>query len=63
MITGGISGLSNCSQQLDVFREGFYRFLTRRADELFELTDVLLCASGKVMDFVHLSLEPEHRRA
>jgi len=29
---------------------------------LFELTDALLCAQGKVTDLAHLSLEPEHHR-
>ena len=47
---------------LNTFGGGYYRCLTRRADELFELTDALLCAEGKVTDLAHLSLEPEHHR-
>lgn len=52
----------SCSQQLDAFRQGYYQCLTLRADTLFELTDALLCAPGKVTDLAHLSLEPEHHR-
>ncbi|SDZ19378.1 DDE superfamily endonuclease [Geodermatophilus africanus] len=39
-----------------------YRCLGRRADELFELTDALLCAEGPVQSLVGLCLVPEHRR-
>jgi hypothetical protein len=39
-----------------------YRCLTARADELFELTDAVLCADGPVRDLAGLSLAPEHRR-
>lgn len=46
----------------NAFGQGYYRCLTRRADELFELSDALLCAEGKVTDLAHLSLEPEHHR-
>lgn len=53
---------TGCSTQLDAFRCGYYRSLTRRADTLFEVTDALLCAQGKVTDLAHLSLEPEHHR-
>lgn len=49
-------------QSFNSFRQGYYRCLTRRADELFELTDALLSAEGKVTDLAHLSLEPEHHR-
>jgi hypothetical protein len=44
------------------FRDEFYRCLTRRADELFELTDALLCAGGPVTSLVDLTLVAEHRR-
>ena len=46
----------------NTFREDYYRCLTRRADELFELTDTVLCTEGKITDLAHLSLEPEHHR-
>lgn len=49
-------------QQFDAFRQGYYQCLTRRADTLFELTDALLSAPGKVTDLARLSLEPEHHR-
>ena len=44
------------------FRGELYRCLTRRADELFELTDALLCTEGSVSSLVGLCLAPEHRR-
>jgi hypothetical protein len=44
------------------FRVGFYDCLTARADELFELTDALLCTDGPVRTLVELALAPEHRR-
>jgi hypothetical protein len=44
------------------FRQGFYSCLSGRADELFELTDALLCSDGPVRSLVDLSLAPEHRR-
>ena len=44
------------------FREGRYRCLRHQADELFELTDALLCPEGKNTDLADLSLEPEHYR-
>ena len=47
---------------LGAFRRGYDRCFTRRAGELFELTDALLCTEGKVTDLAHLSLEPEHHR-
>ena len=40
----------------------FYGCLTARADELFELTDALLCTDGPVRTLVELALAPEHRR-
>ena len=47
---------------LTAFRAEFYRVLTRRADELFELYDAALCADGPVRSLVELALAPEHRR-
>jgi hypothetical protein len=44
------------------FRAGFYECLTARADELFELTDALLCTEGPVRTLVELAVAPEHRR-
>jgi DDE superfamily endonuclease len=44
------------------FRAAFYGCLTARADELFELTDALLCTDGPVRTLVELALAPEHRR-
>ncbi|WP_306943032.1 NF041680 family putative transposase [Streptomyces phaeochromogenes] len=44
------------------FRVGFYECLTARRDELFELTDAVLCADGAVKSPVDLTLLPEHRR-
>ncbi|RBY79932.1 transposase [Geodermatophilus sp. TF02-6] len=49
-------------QQLQGFRAELYRCLGRRRDELFELTDALLCAEGPVSTLVGLCLAPEHRR-
>ena len=39
-----------------------YGCLEGRANELFELTDAVLCAQGPVRSLAELSLEPEHRR-
>ncbi len=47
---------------LSRFREVLYGCLTARADELFELTDALLCTDGPVKTLVELALAPEHRR-
>jgi hypothetical protein len=44
------------------FREELYGCLGRRRDELFELTDAVLCAEGPVRSLVGLCLAPEHRR-
>jgi DDE superfamily endonuclease len=44
------------------FRRDFYGCLTARADELFELTDAVLCTDGPVRDMAGLSLVPGHRR-
>src|SRR5690348_1703783 len=47
---------------LSRFRAGFHACLAGRGDELFELTDAVLCAGGPVRNLAALSLEPEHRR-
>jgi hypothetical protein len=44
------------------FRSAFYRCLTTRGDELFELTDPVLCAGGPVTSLPELSLCGVHRR-
>src|SRR3954467_4123978 len=49
-------------RELDRFRGEFFGCLGRRADELFELLDALLCAEGPVSSLVGLRLAPEHRR-
>src|SRR3954468_19946660 len=63
-LTGG-AGQSVTAEELNRLREfrgQMYRCLGRRADELFELTDALLCAEGPVQSLVGLCLAPEHRR-
>jgi DDE superfamily endonuclease len=50
------------ADRLRDFRAGLYGCFGRRADELFELTDALLCADGPVSSLVGLCLAPEHRR-
>ena len=47
---------------LSRFRDDLYGCLTTRADELFDLTDAVLCADGPVRTLAGLSLAPEHRR-
>ena len=47
---------------LSRFRLDFHACLTARRDELFELTDAVLCAAGPVTTLAGLSLAPEHRR-
>src|SRR5215469_1216847 len=47
---------------LSRFRVDFHACLTARRDELFELTDAVLCAGGPVKTLAGLSLAPEHRR-
>lgn len=47
---------------LDRLRTGFYSWLTRRGDTLFELTDAVACGSSPVTDLARLSLEIEHHR-
>jgi hypothetical protein len=49
-------------QALAAFRGEFYRCLTARADELFELADAVLCADGPVRVLAGLSLAPGHGR-
>ncbi|KPL35653.1 hypothetical protein JI76_01330 [Streptomyces anulatus] len=44
------------------FRGEFYKCLTARRDELFELVDAMLCADGAVKTPVDLTLLPDHRR-
>jgi len=44
------------------FRGELYGCLERRADELFELTDAVLCVDGPVHTLVGLCLTAEHRR-
>lgn len=44
------------------FRDDFYACLHAYGDELFELTDALLCADGPVRTPVDLTLLAEHRR-
>lgn len=48
--------------RLSTFRKSFYDCLSARADELFELTDAVLCAGGPVTSLPELSLEVVHRR-
>jgi hypothetical protein len=58
---GGDQGLATADRLRD-FRGEWYQCLGRRADELFELTEALLCAEGPVQSLVGLCLTPEHRR-
>lgn len=44
------------------FREDLFDCLTARGDELFDLTDALLCADGPARAPVDLTLVAEHRR-
>jgi hypothetical protein len=48
--------------RLAAFRGELYRCLTARGDELFEITDAVLCADGPVRILAGLSLAPGHRR-
>jgi hypothetical protein len=59
---GGGAGQRLAARELDWFRGELFGCLGRRADELFELTDALLCAEGPVHSLVGLCLVPEHRR-
>src|SRR3954452_9787779 len=56
------SGAAAAADRLRAFRGQLYECLGRRADELFELTDALLCTDGPVSTLVGLCLAPEHRR-
>jgi DDE superfamily endonuclease len=58
----GQSDTPGASDDLDWFRQEFYRSLTARGDALFELTDAVLCADGPVRSLVELTLVAEHRR-
>jgi hypothetical protein len=49
-------------ERLGAFRSELFGCLGRRADELFELTDALLCADGPVHSLVGLCLVAEHHR-
>src|SRR3954449_5225358 len=60
--TVGQGLVAEAADRLRGFRGELYRCLDRRADELFELTDALLCAEGPVSSLVGLCLVPEHRR-
>jgi hypothetical protein len=55
-------GADQGAGQLRQFRGQLFGCLGRRRDELFELTDALLCAEGPVSSLVGLCLTPEHRR-
>lgn len=44
------------------FRGEFHECPTTRRDQLFELTDAVLCADGPVKSPVDLALLPEHHR-
>jgi hypothetical protein len=48
--------------ELVAFRRDLRGCLTRRGNALFELTDAMLCAQGRVCSPVELSLEPEFSR-
>ena len=64
--TGGCGGdlpeAERARRVLAGFRGELYRCLTARADELFEITDAVLCADGPVRVLAGLSLAPGHRR-
>ncbi|MFC7588247.1 transposase [Nonomuraea antimicrobica] len=53
---------SNGLAALSRFRQAFYGCLSARSDELFELTEAVLCTDGPVKTLVDLALAPEHRR-
>src|SRR3954471_22559320 len=64
LLAGGVdqSPDGETVDRLRDFRSELYRCFGRRADELFELTDALLCTDGPVHTLVGLCLAPEHRR-
>jgi hypothetical protein len=55
-------GEQDTTGSLAVWRAGFHRCLTRRADAMFELADAVASAPGRVGSLPGLSLEPEFRR-
>ncbi|MFE3278461.1 NF041680 family putative transposase [Nocardia sp. NPDC059239] len=55
-------GAGEAFAELQRVRSEFYACLTARGDELFELTDAVLCAPGAVRSIPELTLTPEHRR-
>jgi len=61
-LTGGGNGAPASLDDLVLCHRSFYDCLTGRADALFELTDAVLCADGRVTSLVELSLVGEHRR-
>src|SRR3954451_22191269 len=63
-LAGGVdqSVAAAAADRLRAFRSELYGCLGRRADELFELTDAVLCTDGPVSTLVGLCLAPEHRR-
>lgn len=62
-LSDGVDQRPDCgADELRRFRGELYQCLAGRADELFELTEALLCAEGPVKTLVDLSLVPEHRR-
>ena len=56
------TGPGKAFAQASRFRDDLFDCLTARGDELFELTDALLCADGPVTSPVDLTLTAEHRR-
>ncbi|MFF3573827.1 transposase [Nocardia jiangxiensis] len=56
------AGRGEAFAELSRMRGEFYACLTARGDELFELTDAMLCAPGAVRSIPELTLTPEHRR-
>src|SRR3954451_19155501 len=62
-LAGGVdqSVAAAAADRLRAFRSELFGCLGRRADELFELTDALLCAEGPVSSLVRLCLAPERR--
>src|SRR3954447_19765924 len=63
-LAGGVdqSVAAAAADRLRAFRSELFGCLGRRADELFELTDALLCTDGPMSTLVGLCLAPEHRR-
>jgi DDE superfamily endonuclease len=61
-VDGADQGMVAALQRLQEFRSELFACLGRRRDELFEVTDALLCTEGPVSSLVGLCLAPEHRR-